>query len=261
MKVYSDNTTAIACVNKKGTSRSPPCHSVTLQIWKWAENNKIHITAAHIPGVENVVADRESRKLHRDGEWMLQSNILLKLFELFNTHPDIDLFASRVNHQLARYVSYNADPGAEEVDAFTIDWNGFTLYAFPPIAIIGQVLKKITYDQAEGVLIVPYWPNQSWYPMLFKLIVSIPIIIPSRTRLLHLPSEKDAIHPMWRKMSLLALNLSGKKEAAHNFQKKLFTSSSVRGETVQTGNISRTFKSSEYFVLKEQKIHFRQLKN
>ena len=41
VKVFSDNTTAIACINKLGTSHSELCHHITKQIWEWAEKKDI----------------------------------------------------------------------------------------------------------------------------------------------------------------------------------------------------------------------------
>ena len=57
----SDNTTAIHCINKRGTSQSMECHIY-----------KNHLSAAHIPGKLNTVADKEFRSNHSDTEWMLQ---------------------------------------------------------------------------------------------------------------------------------------------------------------------------------------------
>lgn len=36
--------------------------------------------------------------------------------------PDLGLFATRLDHQLTRYVSWIPDPNAVGVDAFTLDW-------------------------------------------------------------------------------------------------------------------------------------------
>ena len=63
VKVFSESTTAIACINKLATSHSELCHQNTKQIWEWAEKKDIHITAAHIPGHKNFNGDRESREL------------------------------------------------------------------------------------------------------------------------------------------------------------------------------------------------------
>ena len=36
--------------------------------------------------------------------------------------PDIDIFASALNHQVKRYVSWIEDPRAQAIDAFSVSW-------------------------------------------------------------------------------------------------------------------------------------------
>ena len=38
-------------------------------------------------------------------------------------------------------------------------------YANPPWCLIGHVLKKITTQQAQVVLVAPVWKSQAWYPV------------------------------------------------------------------------------------------------
>ena len=55
----------------------------------------------------------------------------------------IDLFASRINNQLRRYVSWEGDPYAWAVNALTLDWGQLTgLYAFSPFSLIQICLQK-----------------------------------------------------------------------------------------------------------------------
>ena len=70
IKTMSDNTTAIHCINKMGTSHSMECHPEVLKIWEWAIIYKNHLSAAHIPGKLNTVADKEFRSNHVDAEWI-----------------------------------------------------------------------------------------------------------------------------------------------------------------------------------------------
>ena len=37
--------------------------------------------------------------------------------------PDIDLFATRINKQLDRYVSWNPEPEVMTINAFSLTWN------------------------------------------------------------------------------------------------------------------------------------------
>ena len=76
VKIMSDNTTGILCINKMGTSNSMECYHEVLKIWKWAIIHKNYLSTAHIPGKLNTVAHKEPRSNHVDTEWMLQSKFL-----------------------------------------------------------------------------------------------------------------------------------------------------------------------------------------
>ena len=159
IKVFSVATTT-GCINKLGTSHSDICYHFTKLIWEWEEKKRIHITAANITGDKNIEADRESRELSVNLEWMLCLKSLWKALVLLNYTPKVALFASNVNHQFHTYYSYKPDPEASGVDALTADWSSLRFYAFPPFSIILKVLKKIKTENAEGILVVPFWPNQ-----------------------------------------------------------------------------------------------------
>ena len=92
--------------------------------------------------------------------------------------PVIDLFASRNNKQFDQYVSYRPDPFASNIDAFTISWAETKFYCFPLFSCILRVVRKTIRDKARGVLVVPQWPAQSWYPMLLAILEQPPVALP-----------------------------------------------------------------------------------
>ena len=167
------------------------------------------MTAAHIPWKQNIIADRESRVCHVDSEWMLSPRYLHQSLNLLSFKPDIDLFATQINRQFSDYVAYRPVPEAKFMDAFIIDWPGLKFYALPPIAVIFRVLSKMSQDEAKGIIVVPYWPNQIWYPVMLKMVISIPILLNARKSLLQLIQSPDQNHPMWRKMDMTVAHLSG----------------------------------------------------
>ena len=71
IKVLSDNTTAVSGVNKMGTSHSQDCNTIVKLIWQFAKSNNLWLSATHIPGIFNKVADTESRKHEYNLEWKL----------------------------------------------------------------------------------------------------------------------------------------------------------------------------------------------
>lgn len=212
-----DNTTAISYVNKMGGVQYPHLNKVANMIWKWCEERGIFIFASYIKSSLNTEADSESRKLNIDTEWELAAYAYSKIINTFG-HPHIDLFASRANAKCNKYISWKRDPDAHNIDAFTIDWAPFFFYAFPPFALILKMLNKIIVDGATGIVVVPQWPSQPWYPLFQSLAVSDILILPPDKYLLTSPFRST--HPLYQQISLAASVLSGKdfSNKAYRFQ-------------------------------------------
>lgn len=209
IKILSDNTTTVACINKMGTTHSESCNRLACEIWDWAISHESWLTSSYIPGKQNTEADKQSRKSASCTEWKLKSSIFQTIIEKFKFVPDIDLFASRINCQLDRFVSYTPDPNAFAVNAFTLDWSNLAIYAFPPFSCVGKMVRKIIQDKAKGIIIVPNWPSQSWFSMLQKIKIEEPFFIFPSKHQLYLPSKPQELHPLHKKLELLALHVSG----------------------------------------------------
>ncbi|KAJ8912752.1 hypothetical protein NQ315_016708 [Exocentrus adspersus] len=158
-----DNQTAISCINRGGSIKYSFLNEAATELWRWCENKKISIFAAYIPSSQNIEADRESRSDSFDTEYQLNNTVFGKILQEFGT-PEIYLFASRIKTKCETYVSWFPDPGSLSVDAFTLNWTQYFFYAFPPFAIIARVLEKIIQEKAQGIVVVPLWPTQPWYP-------------------------------------------------------------------------------------------------
>jgi hypothetical protein len=73
------------------------------------------ITAEHLPGIQNVQADTESRKMRNTSNWMLNREIFKQINQKYGS-LEIDLFADRLNactteelHTLASQPIFNGD--------------------------------------------------------------------------------------------------------------------------------------------------------
>ena len=100
------------------------------------------ITCTYIPGEDNIIPDRESRKEYKEAEWMLNKNIYLNCLNKLKFEPTIDCFASRINTQHTVYASFRPDPYATFIDAFSINWSIHNCYLFPPFSLVARVLQK-----------------------------------------------------------------------------------------------------------------------
>ena len=258
IRLLMDNMTAVAHINQMGGSHSFHCNEITRTIWLWCMDRNIWLSAAHIPGVCNVEADRESRIFHDSTEWMLNSSIFTKITELLFV-PEIDIFASRLNKQVDKYISWRPDAMADSVDAFTTNWNNLVFYAFPPFSMMHRVMQKLWEDKGEGILMIPYWPTQSWFPLVMRSLVAQPVFIPAHKELLHLPYNQETVHPLHDRMNLLACHISAKPSAARRFRQGLETSYQHRGGEQQRNSTRAIWKNGTDTVVNGILIPFMQL--
>ena len=258
VKVFSDNTTTVTYINNMGGSHSLHCNALTRDMWLWCIDKGIWLSAAHLPGSQNIQADRASRIFHDQTEWKLDQDIFHRITSQL-IKPEVDLFASRLNFQLDRYVSWKPDPGALAVDAFTLDWSSYVFYAFPPFSVLGRVVQKIQEDMAEGILLIPNWPTQPWFPKVMRLLVKEPLLLPKNNQLLQLPYNKTAVHPLVGKLTLLACLLSGNPCRAREFRRTLSTSLCHPGGNQRSVSMEHICRSGRISVVDGVLIQFHQL--
>ena len=189
---------------------------------------------------------------------MLQPRVLNLALEHLSFKPEIDLFATNINTQFVKYAAFRPDPGAMYIDAFSIEWSDLKFYAFPPIPAIPRILSKVKQDSAEGIIVVPFWPTQVWYPAILKMLVSTLILLNSRKSLLVLLQTPNQVHPMWEKMSMLVVHLSGSLQKANHCQEMLLKSYQLRGGWEQEKGTTPMLKGLSSFVVKGALIPFKQ---
>jgi ribonuclease HI len=188
VQIATDNTTVVAYINKQGGTHSWELCALLWRILTWCHQRNIVLSARHIPGCLNVVADQLSRKgqaLHT--EWSLHPQIFQDICQIHGA-PMIDLFATRFNNKLPLFVSPVPDPKALAVDAMSMDWARRNCYAFPPTACIPQVLRKLL--EAPGcrlMLVAPYWPTKTWFLELRQRSLYPPVPLPQVWYLLKQP--------------------------------------------------------------------------
>ena len=252
VRVMSDNNTAVSYINSMGGCRSLECNSIAKDIWDWAIDKDIWLSAAHIPGSSNIDADQLSRNLNLDLEWMLSAPIFQGIVPLFGK-PDIDLFASRLNAPMEDYVSWKPHPMAKFVDVFTIDWSQFFFYVYPPFCLVSMCVQKIIHDQASGILVIPLWTTQPYFTAVLSLLTETPRVFNASVQNLIHPTL-DGPHPLHQRLQLMVCKLSGDPCKSLRFRQTLSTSSCIHGETALRNNIKCILTSGCNFALKERMI-------
>ena len=96
VRLKLDNSTAVAYINKMAGIKSPSLNSLSRTLWEWCDEMSIIISAQHIPGKENLVADSSSRQFSSNLEW---SVIIDNFNQISNMTfaPVIDLLASDID--------------------------------------------------------------------------------------------------------------------------------------------------------------------
>ena len=103
--VRTDNTTAKSYINHIGGTHSPTLNAIALSIWNWCLERHLHLSAEYLPGVENQIADAESRHSEDRCDWMLHPQVFKQINSLMGP-LDVDFFASRLTHQLPKFFSW-----------------------------------------------------------------------------------------------------------------------------------------------------------
>ena len=200
------------------------------------------MSVCHLPGKVNIEAVTLSRSTNIDLEWKFNTTVFHEINSLYGPH-DIDLFASRINHQLPRYVSYLADPNAEFVDAFSLKWVHINGFAFPPFSIVGKVVQKLIAEETELTLIAPLWTTQHWFPKMLHHIVQDSFNIPSQK------SQPLPTQPTNPQMKLSFRTIT------RSFRHYLFIL-----KNFNTDNIGRISQNGVHFAVNDKLIYLRQLK-
>ena len=218
--VFADNTTALSYVRKQGGTKSWDLFHLVEEMFLWLEEHDITLLPRFVQGKTNVVADT----LSREGqiiptEWTLNAQVCEKLWRLWG-RPQVDLFATSLTKRLPVYCSPHLDPNALGVDAFLQSWENLDGYAFPPFAIIRQVINKLRLSKnCRITLVAPWWPQREWFPDLLSLLVEVPRALPLRKDLLQQPASR-ALHLGLHTLHLTGWRLSSVLEEQNRFQER-----------------------------------------
>ena len=208
--VRTDNTSVAAYINRQGGTRSISLDSIAAELWKWCRSMDIIPVASYIPGEDNLIADFLSRGRCLPSEWSLHPEVFQSLQARWGP-LEMDLFATSLNQKLPVFCSRVREPEAAYLDAFSLHWGRLRNYAFPPFALIPQVLRKVKEDGAWLLLVAPRWPRRHWFPQLLALLEGEPLPLPLRLDLVSQPLS-GSLHPRPSVLHLTAWPLSGRMQ-------------------------------------------------
>jgi hypothetical protein len=224
VQILSDNRSVVSYITREGGTKSISLYKEVRRLLLWCKNQEITLEARHIPGKQNVLADKLSRPGRAiSTEWRLDPQVFLQITRQ-TWVPMVDLFATWWNTQLPQFVSPFPDQRALEMDALSLDWETVDLpYLFPPTALIPACLQRIQESNNRFLAILPRWNHRSWFPLLLKLIIDDPIQIPVRENLLTqgLGKKNIKFHLYPETMNLASWPLSGNTSLRGDFLRRL----------------------------------------
>ena len=184
--LFVDNMTVMHLL-RSGSSRSPLLMAELRQVWAFLRAEHIDLQAVHIATGSNP-ADQPSRRWHRDA-WTFREGCRRQLRALAPRPFSLDPFGTvRATSMAPSSCVLHTEGQGTPVDGFSVSWKRQSLFLNPPWAVIGRVLLKIQEDRAQGVLVLPLWPSQAWWPLALRL----------RARWVRLPPPRACVLPLHR---------------------------------------------------------------
>ena len=198
--VQMENQAALAYLVKMEGTRNQLIIQEAKEIWEFFLANQITLTAEYLPGTLNTRANKASREMkNSSSEWVLNKPIFQKLIQAL-VPMDVDMSASKLCHQIPKYINWQPDLHAWMVNAFQINWTHLKAYPFPPFTLTGRVLAKAMRGKCTLIIITPAWPSQLWYTQLLRMSIQDSIFISPFPNILTDPNQNQ--HPLCQNQTL-----------------------------------------------------------
>ena len=187
--ILTDNITALAYINNTGVMHSDLCNYIAKCIWEIAQNRVFWISSSHISGAENTITDKMFRVFSDNTEWMLSIELFKVLCGKLQFSQQVDLFATRLNKQIHKYVYWMPGPSYVAVNVLNFSWKTHKIYAFPPFNPVGAAISKLIRDNTIGIMIIPKRTKEHWFPTMIAHLINHPIQLLSGLKTFSLPSK------------------------------------------------------------------------
>jgi len=167
IQLAMDNTVALSYVKNFKGGKKMNLHEIAKRIWNLVATRDLMLSeVVWIPSEKNK-ADWESRFVENQG-WRVKEWVFLKSQNTWG-ECQVDRFASHRNKKLPQFNSETWCPGTSGVNALAQDWRGVLNWAVPPTYLIWDSLRLLIEQEARAVMVIPIWPNKTWFCQMEKL--------------------------------------------------------------------------------------------
>lgn len=175
----TDNICTSAVIARGGSRTSDRLTAIVRRIMVYCLMHNITLASQYVGAgvIINSGADALSRQ-NDHSDCQLNSAVFGRLWRLWGPFV-VDMFASSATAQRVYgsdrrlpYWSLFADGLAKDVDALSASWevegSKGTLYAFPPVALVGETIQRVVAAGVRAVVVMPMWPAQWWWPLVLE---------------------------------------------------------------------------------------------
>ncbi len=173
--VRSVSRSVVSYINHQGGLVSKRLCTLAKDLLVLAQTNMCPHKATHVPGKINQNGPRTemlSRKNVSSEEWTHHPLSVQKIWEVFG-RARVDLFTSEGYSHCPIFFT-------KSTDALAHEWPSLPLYAFSPVCLLPQVIRRVRKQRHKLFLIALLWRNQPWLSELFQLLEAAPWPIPFR---------------------------------------------------------------------------------
>ena len=144
-------------------------------LWRWCLKKNIHLTAQHLLGVENVIANALSRNMRDRSDWLLDPAIFM---QIAHRYGPIDVHGSHLTTQCPVYFSWRPDPcsaGNKCIPTGLVSFPGLCKPSLEPDR--EDPIRGTSRQDQDSTGIAPGWKTEPWHPQLLQLLIAEPLLI------------------------------------------------------------------------------------
>lgn len=201
----TDSISTYYILRRGGSKRNVVLDAITSRVMVYCALFGITLSMQYVGAGTIILSGADALSRHLDKtDCKLNPVVFAALCARFGA-VQVDRFATAASAQWLGgsrlpYWGLFADGLAAGVDSLSADWRGVFNYAFPPVKLVGDVLRLVEEQRARVLLIVPRWESRWWWPVLERMasvILPLSSVVPHAPVLL--PVRGGALpHPLGR---------------------------------------------------------------